>query len=112
MNENFVNISWSSCNDTDKTICTSWGKTNFEFLSGTTCVNECPSTTFGNETTNECDACDTDSAHWLNCSGNAFTCTSCNTTSSYPYLQNGFWMSSCTTGTYIQNETTFDCNFM
>lgn len=36
--------------------CTKCGKTNFEFLSGTTCVNSCPDGTFGNIVTNTCDA--------------------------------------------------------
>ena len=91
------NSNWVAWSTTDADICTKWGKTDFEFLSGTDWVGTCPDGTFGNNITNTWDVWDTTSAFWQTCSGNNYTCTSWLKSPTNYILYGTTWVSSCPT---------------
>jgi hypothetical protein len=76
-------------------------------LTSTNCYTLCPATTYNNNATFNCSACDT---NCLNCFNSAFFCTKCHPNSTFPYLNitavSQVCVAGCVAGMYP--DTTLD----
>lgn len=118
IDESTTNISFSlgctlpcqTCSSTNSSSCLSCYSTTavtasiYYYSPNKYCYTTCPATTYNNNVTLLCTACD---SNCLNCFNSPTYCTKCNPNSSYPYLNitnsSQVCVAGCTTGMYGSN---------
>ena len=115
--QNLCNSPCRTCNTSNTSSCLTCynsSQSNFTLLYQNQCLSSCP---LGSYQVNSslCSKC---SSQCATCSYLSTNCTSCTLNSTLPYLYNnkslspiqGTCLSSCYSGTYLLNNTCYDCN--
>ena len=122
----YCSSSCKTCQSSNSSSCTSCYTTTY--LNGNTCISSCPGTTFADNTTNICQPCVSPcllcqsltfclscldvnkfliggscigcTSPCVTCLNTTNTCTSCSTSTGYPYLLNSSCVNTCPGGYY------------